>query len=95
MWVTCGPNAWDRAKIKRGKHNDAPVLVCPAGADPYTYKWPVAGLDVTVIDTGAGDDALEALGHALLLDGASLVVLLENLGKAIVIFRREAISHAA
>ena len=88
MWLCAGPNAWDRAKIKRGQHRNAPVLVCPSGENPYTYRWPVAGMDVTVIDTGAGDDALEALGHALLRDSASLVALLENLGKSIVIFQR-------
>lgn len=74
--------------MKRGKRSNAPVLVCPAGEDPYSYRWPVAGLDVTVIDTGAGDDAFEALGHALLRDGAPLVALLENLGESIVIFQR-------
>lgn len=47
----------------------------------------VMALDVTVIDTGAVDKELEALGHALLRDGATLVAILVDLGTYVVIFR--------
>lgn len=88
IFVTCGQAAWQRAKIKAGSLNNAPVLVCPPHDDPYSYHWPVFGLDVTVIDTGTVSEELEALGHALLRDGAMLVAILVDLGNYVAIFRR-------
>ncbi len=62
--------------------------------DLFSFEWPVHGFDVTVVDTGVGEDALRELGHALLKSGATLVVLLPNPGDEVVVFRQKEIANA-
>ena len=100
IFIYCGPEAWELAnRVQRDlKPQDpisAPVLVAPPGESAFLYLWPVHGSDVTVVDTGVGEDALRELGHALLRSGATLVVLLPNLGEEIVVFRQKELTNAA
>ena len=100
IFIYCGPEAWELANrvqkdLKPRDPTSAPVLVFPSNESAFLYEWPVHGFDVTVVDTGAGEDALRELGHALLKSGATLVVLLPNLEEEIVVFRQKELSNAA
>jgi len=69
-WVALGERAWEIARSK-----SFPVMVLPPGADPYSYRWPVAGHVVTVIESGSYDtDRLERLALILMTDGARRVI---------------------
>ena len=99
IFTYCGPEAWEVAnRVQRGlKPRDptsAPVLVAPPGESAFSFEWPVHGFDVTVVDSGVGEDALRELGHALLKSGATLVVLLPNPGEEIVVFRQKELTNA-
>ncbi len=101
VFVMCGVDAWEVAQekqfaLKPKEPKAAPVLVCPPETNPYQYGWPVGGLDVTVLDSGAGDDLLSALGRALIRDGATLVAIVPDIGKrTTVIFRPQETRNVA
>ena len=67
-WIFAGPKSWEWARFD-GRRK----LVLPPAEDPASYKWPVAGLEIIVLDTGADDGLLMRLAHVLLHSGATLV----------------------
>jgi hypothetical protein len=69
-WVAIGPKAWDVDRIK-----SFPVMVLPDDRDPADFSWPVAGLEVLVLEVGTYNTArLERLAQALLTAGAVSVL---------------------
>ncbi len=72
--VFAGPRAWDWAR-----HDQRRKLVMPPDRSPADFRWPVAGLEIVVLDTGANDDLLMHLAHALLLAGALKVAVIPHI----------------
>ena len=87
IFVVVGPDAWRRAKRKRGGNESAPVLVLPPGKTASDYRWPIGKSEIIVIDTGESAQSLENLAHRLLTNGANLVFTIHNNGSSTV-YRR-------
>mgnify|MGYP001826398985 CR=1 FL=1 len=75
--ICTGSDAWTFAK-KEYFHPTRPKLVLPYGNDPFQYRWPVKGLDITVMGFGQLEnrEQLFKLAEALMIDGAELVFLM-------------------
>ena len=68
-----GSHAWDWAR-----HDMRRKLLLPPDSAPASFRWPVAGLELVVLDTGALDELLLNLSHELLLAGAVKVVVVPH-----------------
>ena len=89
-WIFAGPLAWEWAR-----HDSRRKLVLPPDDNPASYKWPVADLELMVLETGASDDVLLDLSHELLLAGAILVGMIPlDTGRGFSTFRQD-IHHVA
>jgi hypothetical protein len=83
-WIFVGPEAWTWAKSDTRRK-----LVMPPDSRPEEFRWPVAGLEPVVLDTGASDDLLQRVAHELLKAGAlSVAVVPHDSRKALAMFRR-------
>lgn len=68
--VAIGPWAWNYAKADALNR----ALVLPEDRDPFDFRWPVAGIDVLLLELGVFDtDRLERTALALLCHGAACV----------------------
>lgn len=73
--VAIGPWAWHYARTD-GLNR---ALVLPDDADPFDLRWPVAGVEVLLLELGVFDtDRLERTALALLCDGAACVRALRS-----------------
>jgi len=88
-FVFCGPLAWEWSR-----HDSRRKLALPPDSSPADFRWPVAGLALVVIDTGADDDFLRHLAHELLLAGAVKAIIIPHHGN-LAVFGREANDGAA
>lgn len=75
VWIACGAKAWDRARYDL-QRSDSAALCLPFGADPTHYRWPVAGLDCLVVNTGGADTT--ALRNELIRFGANRAVAIST-----------------
>lgn len=90
IWLFTGPSAWEwAANDTRNK------LLLPPDHDPVRYRWPVAGKDVVILDTGSPDAYLRHLAWALLNTGALRVGCIPCAADRYVIFSQKAVRHAA
>jgi hypothetical protein len=70
--VYFGSRAWNNARIRNSYCADA--LVFPDGESPNTYRWPVCGKDVLLLQAGLADiKPVPELAHALIASGATIV----------------------
>lgn len=73
--IAIGPWAWNYAKADQGNR----ALVLPEDRDPFDFRWPVAGIEVLLLELGVFDtDRLERVALALLCDGAACVRALRS-----------------
>ena len=87
VWIYAGSNAWATA-LSRAR-SGLPVLVLPLGRSPDSYRWPVIGLDITVIGNDASTEVLERLASTLLRAGACLIaVVCGPRNSSLVIYRQ-------
>ncbi len=90
IWLFTGPSAWEWAvNDTRNK------LLLPAEHDPARYRWPVAGKDVVILDTGSADAYLRRTAWALLNAGALRVGCIPPTADHYVIFGQKAVRHVA
>lgn len=73
LWIYCGSDAWSYVPA-HGR------TLLPPGESPSAFRWPVAGLEVLVIQTGAVAEAtLLELRDVLLRAAANVVrIVAEN-----------------
>jgi len=86
IWIYSGPEAWRRAQWR--VQQKLPVLVLAPGNHPASYRWPVYGADVTVVDSGCPELTLEALAHNLLTAGANLVCVIHGANRKCAFFHQ-------
>lgn len=76
-WIYCGMNAWKKVNHHQYINQFKTSMCLPPWESGLAFLWPVAGLELVVVDTGGcDDDYLEELMCALLRDGARHVALL-------------------
>lgn len=90
IWLFVGPAAWEW-----GANDARNKLLLPPEHDPSNYRWPVAGKDVVILDTGAGDSYLRRIAWALLNAGAQRVGCIPRNADHYVIFAQKAVRNAA
>jgi hypothetical protein len=74
IWISAGPQAWERGQ--RWQADGEPGLVLPPGHDPDGYTWPVKGFNVALIASDMSDSDVAAIVGALLAAGASVIAAL-------------------
>ncbi|MCZ6679146.1 MAG: hypothetical protein O7E52_18090 [Candidatus Poribacteria bacterium] len=62
---------------------------------PDSFRWPVSGYEITLINMGLSDDYIETLMHTLLCSGALFVVIVSKWDTGASIHRPEELSDAA
>ena len=87
--VLVGANAWHSAKFHRAK------LVLLPGKDVGTFRWPVHGVDVLVIQKGEFPvEQLPRLAYLLLTAGANAVRVLPE-DSALIVYHKDLVRAAA
>jgi len=95
VFVITGPRAFDYAKSLYDSDQYQPALPCPENISPELYRWPMSGMDVTILNLGSTDDFTESLIYELLKTGANLVVNVHHSTGAIIVYRQEGLQDAA
>lgn len=74
VWVSAGPDAWERAK--RWQWEGDPGLVHPPDADPFAFLWPVEGMSVLLIALDMPQEQLGRLIAAIALHRPAVIACL-------------------
>lgn len=70
LFVFAGQDAWVKARQRK----KGTAMVLPDGEEPAFYRWPVNGLQITLVWPDASRESLLAFGEYLIRSGAELVV---------------------
>lgn len=93
LFVLAGPGSMQQAKYRNAQGMAA--LAITGDMAPDSFRWPVMGFEITLINMGLADDYIEVLVHTLLRSGASLVVIVSKWDTGASVHRREELSNAA
>lgn len=74
VWISAGPEAWDRAK--RWEREGEPGLALPPGHNPADYQWPVRDYNVALIATDMPAADVAVLVRELMDAGAPVIAVL-------------------
>jgi hypothetical protein len=76
-WILIGSEAWREAYVRR--ETGATVMVMPGDEVPSTFRWPVSGEYVTVLQSGLlSDELVRQLAVELLYSGRAQAVFFQS-----------------
>ena len=93
LFVLAGPGSFQQARYRNAQGMAAVAIT--GDMPPYSFRWPVLGFEITLINMGLADDYIEVLVHALLRSGASLVVVVSKWDTGASVHRPMELSDAA